>query len=76
MFDGGMAIGRGQHLHHRHLPPRDGDEAVLFFQAGRAAHAVVMALDEHRAMRPSTMAAADSGRGLCQRGSLRPPSCG
>jgi hypothetical protein len=25
---------------------------------------------------PSTMAAADSGRGLCQRGWLCPPSCG
>ena len=51
MLDGAVAIGRWQHLHHRHARCGEmGDEAVFFFQAGRAAHAVVVALDEHRAV--------------------------
>ncbi|KAG1189159.1 hypothetical protein G6F35_014134 [Rhizopus arrhizus] len=59
LFDGGMAIGGRQHLHHGQACRREmRDEAVLFFQAGRAAHAVVMALDEHRTLR-----AVDNGGG-------------
>ncbi|KAG1258622.1 hypothetical protein G6F66_014554 [Rhizopus arrhizus] len=54
-----MAIGGRQHLHHGQACRREmRDEAVLFFQAGRAAHAVVMALDEHRTLR-----AVDNGGG-------------
>ena len=52
VFDRGVTIGRCQHLCHRHASSVEmGDEAVFFFQAGRVAHAVVMALDEHRAAR-------------------------
>ncbi len=51
MLDGSVAIGGRQHLYYRHAGGGEmGDEVVFFFQAGRTAHAVVVALDEQRAV--------------------------
>ena len=59
VLDGATAIGGCQHLHHRHAGGGEmGNEVVFFLQARRAAHTVVVALDEHRAAR-----AVDDGGG-------------